>query len=47
MEPRQRPRTVGQQWFATEDLEAMLTAFGDDHKPLPETVRVLDTIITE
>jgi transcription initiation factor TFIID subunit 13 len=47
MEPRQRPRTTGQQWFPTEDLEAMLYAFGDTRQPLPETVRVLDSIITD
>lgn len=28
-------------------VEAMLTAFGNDWKPLPETVRVLDEIVTE
>ncbi|KAF2424835.1 TFIID-18kDa-domain-containing protein [Tothia fuscella] len=47
MEPRQRPRTTGQQWFPQDDLEAMLVAFGDDLKPLPETIRVLDSIITD
>jgi len=45
-----KPRTVK----APEDLnfdrssvEAFLIAFGDDDQPLPETVKVLDEIITE
>jgi len=41
-----RPRPKGAQ-FPTEDLEAMLLAFGDDPSPLPETVRALDDIITD
>ncbi|KAF4314490.1 putative transcription initiation factor TFIId subunit 13 protein [Botryosphaeria dothidea] len=45
-EPRMRMRQKGQQ-FDTRDLEAYLIAFGDDRNPLPETVRVLDEIITE
>lgn len=28
-------------------VEAYLIAFGDDRNPLPETVRILDEIITE
>ena len=28
-------------------MEAYLFAFGDDRHPLPETVKVLDEIITE
>ncbi|TKA52039.1 hypothetical protein B0A49_10818 [Cryomyces minteri] len=45
-EPRMRMRQKGQQ-FATPDLEAYLIAFGDDRNPLPETVRVLDEIVTD
>ncbi|KAK7542246.1 transcription initiation factor IID, 18kD subunit-domain-containing protein [Phyllosticta citribraziliensis] len=45
-EPRMRMRQKGQQ-FDTRDLEAYLVAFGDDRHPLPETVRVLDEIITD
>lgn len=41
-----RMRQKGQQ-FDTRDLEAYLIAFGDDRNPLPETVRVLDEIITD
>ncbi|KAF2399215.1 TFIID-18kDa-domain-containing protein [Trichodelitschia bisporula] len=33
--------------FPYEDLEAMLKAFGDDIKPLAETVRTLDDIVSE
>ncbi|KAF1940201.1 TFIID-18kDa-domain-containing protein [Clathrospora elynae] len=45
-EPRMRARQKGQQ-FPTQDLEAFLLAFGDNDYPLPETVRVLDEIITD
>ncbi|RAR04489.1 transcription factor tfiid complex subunit taf13 [Stemphylium lycopersici] len=45
-EPRMRLRQKGQQ-FPTQDLEAFLLAFGDNDYPLPETVRVLDEIITD
>ncbi|KAF2142527.1 uncharacterized protein K452DRAFT_226665 [Aplosporella prunicola CBS 121167] len=45
-EPRMRMRHKGQQ-FDTRDLEAYLVAFGDDWNPLPETVKVLDEIITD
>ncbi|KAF2461351.1 transcription initiation factor IID, 18kD subunit-domain-containing protein [Lineolata rhizophorae] len=45
-EPRMRLRQKGQQ-FPSSDLEAYLVAFGDDYDPLPETVRVLDEIITD
>lgn len=41
-----RLRQKGQQ-FPTQDLEAFLLAFGDNDYPLPETVRVLDEIITD
>ncbi|KAE8825664.1 hypothetical protein P3342_009598 [Pyrenophora teres f. teres] len=45
-EPRMRLRQKGQQ-FPTQDLEAFLLAFGDNDYPLPETIRVLDEIITD
>ncbi|KAH8726172.1 transcription initiation factor IID, 18kD subunit-domain-containing protein [Phaeosphaeriaceae sp. PMI808] len=45
-EVRMRLRQKGQQ-FPTQDLEAFLLAFGDNDYPLPETVRVLDEIITD
>jgi transcription initiation factor TFIID subunit 13 len=41
-----RLRQKGQQ-FPTSDLEAFLVAYGDDDHPLPETVKVLDEIITD
>lgn len=41
-----RLRQKGQQ-FPTQDLEAFLLAFGDNDYPLPETVRILDEIITD
>lgn len=41
-----RQRQKGQQ-FQTSELEAFLAAFGDDRNPLPETVKVLDEIITD
>lgn len=45
-EPRARPRPKGQQ-FSTADLENLLFAFGDNTPALPETVRVLDEILTD
>lgn len=45
-EPRMRLRQKGQQ-FPTQDLEAFLLAFGDNDYPLPETVRILDEIVTD
>ncbi|KAH7084656.1 transcription initiation factor IID, 18kD subunit-domain-containing protein [Paraphoma chrysanthemicola] len=45
-EVRMRLRQKGQQ-FPTPDLESFLRAFGDNDYPLPETVRVLDEIITD
>ncbi|KAF1358397.1 TFIID-18kDa-domain-containing protein [Lizonia empirigonia] len=45
-EVRMRLRQKGQQ-FPTQDLEAFLLAFGDNDYPLPETVRVLDEIVTD
>ncbi|KZF25560.1 TFIID-18kDa-domain-containing protein [Xylona heveae TC161] len=46
-EPRARAaRHKGQQNFAP-DLKALLFAYGDDREPLPETVKVLDEIVTD
>ncbi|KAK4692133.1 transcription initiation factor TFIID subunit 13, partial [Lecanoromycetidae sp. Uapishka_2] len=46
-EPRARAaRHKGQMNFQQE-LKQMLYAFGDDHDPLDETVRVLDEIVTD
>jgi len=46
-EPRARAaRHKGQQNFSA-DLKALLYAYGDDHEPLPETVKVLDEIVTD
>lgn len=41
-----RSRAKGQQ-FPAQDLEAFLIAFGDDDRPLPETVKILDEIVTD
>lgn len=30
-----------------KEVEAFLIAFGDDDRPLPETVKILDEIVTE
>lgn len=45
-EPRMRLRQKGQQ-FPANDLTAFLIAFGDSDSPLPETVKVLDEIVTD
>ncbi|MCJ1481809.1 Transcription initiation factor TFIID subunit 13 [Schaereria dolodes] len=46
-EPRARAaRHKGQLNFESE-LRALLYAFGDDQDPLPETIRVLDEIVTD
>ncbi|KAI9733243.1 MAG: Transcription initiation factor TFIID subunit 13 [Cirrosporium novae-zelandiae] len=46
-EPRARAaRHKGQLNFAN-DLKAFLYAFGDDPDPLPETVKILDEIVTD
>ncbi|KAF2471685.1 TFIID-18kDa-domain-containing protein [Lindgomyces ingoldianus] len=45
-EPRMRLRQKGQQ-FPTQDLEQFLIAFGDDDRPLQETVKCLDEIVTD
>lgn len=45
--------TTPSSWFLskrlsnTNTVEAFLIAYGDDDHPLPETVKVLDEIITE
>ncbi|OAL48547.1 TFIID-18kDa-domain-containing protein [Pyrenochaeta sp. DS3sAY3a] len=45
-EVRMRLRSKGQQ-FPPQDLEAFLLAFGDNDYPLPETIRILDEIVTD
>ncbi|KAI9811615.1 MAG: Transcription initiation factor TFIID subunit 13 [Pycnora praestabilis] len=46
-EPRARAaRHKGQQNFYS-DLKALLYAYGDDREPLPETIKVLDEIVTD
>lgn len=53
-EPRQRARPKGPQ-FPSQELSALLSAYGDalptstnpSNTPLPETIRVLDEIITD
>ncbi|KAI0843696.1 TFIID-18kDa-domain-containing protein [Hypoxylon sp. FL0890] len=48
MEPRARAgKNVGKETFSARDVRALLYAFGDVRDPLPETVRVLDEIVTE
>lgn len=46
-EPRQRARPKGQLTFDDKDLSALLSAFGDDFDPLPETIKVLDEVVTD
>ncbi|KAL7273690.1 Transcription initiation factor TFIID subunit 13 [Rhizina undulata] len=41
-----RPRQRRQQLFVKE-LRSLMYAFGDDPEPLPESVSVLDEIVTE
>ncbi|KAI1381337.1 TFIID-18kDa-domain-containing protein [Hypoxylon crocopeplum] len=48
MEPRARAgKNVGKETFSKKEVAALLYAFGDVEEPLPETVRVLDEIVTE
>ncbi len=47
MEVRQRPRPTGERWFDSADMARYLIAFGDDEKPLQESMRVLDIIAVE
>ncbi|RYP08560.1 hypothetical protein DL765_008731 [Monosporascus sp. GIB2] len=48
MEPRARAgKNVGKETFQPKDVSRLLFAFGDVESPLPETVRVLDEIVTE
>lgn len=46
MEPRQRPRQTGA-FFNPTDIATILYAYGDEINPLPETIRVLDSIIVD
>ncbi|KAL9049204.1 MAG: hypothetical protein Q9162_007334 [Coniocarpon cinnabarinum] len=45
-EPRQRVRPKGPQ-FEDKELIAFLVAGGDDWQPLPDTIKVLDEIVTD
>ncbi|KAL7624510.1 hypothetical protein AAE478_006075 [Parahypoxylon ruwenzoriense] len=48
MEPRARAgKNVGKETFNPKEVSALLYAYGDIQHPLPETVRVLDDIVTE
>ncbi|KAK6194354.1 subunit of the Arp2/3 complex [Pestalotiopsis sp. IQ-011] len=48
MEPRARAgKNVGKETFPAKDLAALMYAYGDVANPLPETVRVLDEVMTE
>ncbi|KAI0019784.1 TFIID-18kDa-domain-containing protein [Xylariomycetidae sp. FL0641] len=48
MEPRARAgKNVGKETFNPKEVSALLYAFGDVAEPLPETVKVLDDIVTE
>ncbi|KAL2759866.1 hypothetical protein ACRALDRAFT_1046777 [Sodiomyces alcalophilus JCM 7366] len=48
MEPRARAgKNVGKMNFSHHELAQLLYAHGDVRHPLPETVRVLDEIVTE
>ncbi|KAI1506110.1 TFIID-18kDa-domain-containing protein [Biscogniauxia marginata] len=48
MEPRARAgKNVGKETFNPKEVAALLYAYGDVANPLPETVRVLDEIVTE
>ncbi|KAI0384910.1 TFIID-18kDa-domain-containing protein [Hypomontagnella monticulosa] len=48
MEPRARAgKNVGKETFNAKEIKALLYAYGDVQEPLPETVRVLDEIVTE
>ncbi|ROT42482.1 transcription initiation factor IID [Sodiomyces alkalinus F11] len=48
MEPRARAgKNVGKMNFSHQELAQLLYAHGDVRHPLPETVRVLDEIVTE
>ncbi|KAH7367310.1 transcription initiation factor IID, 18kD subunit-domain-containing protein [Plectosphaerella cucumerina] len=48
MEPRARAgKNVGKMNFSHNELAQLLYSHGDVRQPLPETVRVLDEIVTE
>ncbi|EGY15840.1 Transcription initiation factor TFIID subunit 13 like protein [Verticillium longisporum] len=48
MEPRARAgKNVGRMNFSSNELGQLLFAHGDVRNPLPETIRVLDEILTE
>lgn len=41
------PKSPGSLTFDKKTVEAFLVAFGDDDSPLPETIKVLDEIVTD
>lgn len=48
MEPRARAgKNVGKANFSHQELTQFLIAHGDSRQPLPETIRILDEILTE
>ncbi|KAI1118041.1 transcription initiation factor IID, 18kD subunit-domain-containing protein [Nemania sp. NC0429] len=48
MEPRARAgKHVGKETFNSKEIATLLYAYGDVRDPIPETVRVLDEIVTE
>ncbi|KAI1262252.1 transcription initiation factor IID, 18kD subunit-domain-containing protein [Xylariaceae sp. FL1019] len=48
MEPRARAgKNVGKETFNSKEIATLLHAYGDVRDPLPETIRVLDEIVTE
>ncbi|KAI6085090.1 TFIID-18kDa-domain-containing protein [Hypoxylon rubiginosum] len=48
MEPRARAgKNVGKETFNRKEVSSLLYAYGDVEDPLPDTMRVLDEIVTE
>ncbi|ORY55113.1 transcription initiation factor IID, 18kD subunit-domain-containing protein [Pseudomassariella vexata] len=48
MEPRARAgKNVGKETFPAKDISNLLYAYGDVPDPLPETVKVMDEILSE
>ncbi|KAI1780659.1 TFIID-18kDa-domain-containing protein [Hypoxylon cercidicola] len=48
MEPRARAgKNVGKETFNRKEVSSLLYAYGDVEDPLPDTIRVLDEIVTE
>lgn len=48
MEPRARAgKNVGKETFPAKDVAQLMVAYGDVPEPLPESVKVMDDILTE